>query len=164
MGAGPSFSALLADEHATRVLGAHLARALTGSLVVYLYGDLGTGKTTLVRAILRALGYSGVVKSPTYTLVEPYGCAGRQVYHFDLYRLADPEELEYMGARDYFAGQALCLVEWPERGSGFLPEADVVVKLEYWQDGRRVHLEGLGEKGRAARADFRLPTVDAGKA
>ncbi len=156
MGGNQSFSADLPDEQATRELGAHLAAALHGPLVVYLYGDLGTGKTTLVRAILRTLGYSGPVKSPTYTLVESYSCSGRQVYHFDLYRLADPEELEYMGARDYFGEGALCLVEWPERGRGYLPDADVVVRLEYWREGRRIHLKGLGQKGQAAltRADL----------
>ena len=154
---------MLADEHATEAFGARLARALTGTLVVYLHGDLGAGKTTLVRAVLRALGYSGPVKSPTYTLVEPYSCAGRQVYHFDLYRLAAPEELEYMGARDYFGEEALCLVEWPERGSGFLPDADIVVRLEYWQDGRRIHLDSAGDRGRAALAGFQPPFAETGK-
>ena len=160
MGGGQSFSADLPDEQATRELGRHLAAALQGPLVVYLYGDLGTGKTTLVRAILRTLGYSGPVKSPTYTLVESYSCDRRQVYHFDLYRLADPEELEYMGARDYFGEGALCLVEWPERGSGYLPEADVVVRLEYWRDGRRIHLKGLGQKGQAALAGADLSATE----
>ena len=155
MPGGTPFTAELRDEQATRNFGSGLAKALTGALVVYLYGDLGVGKTTLVRAILRALGHSGPVKSPTYTLVELYRCDGRQVFHFDLYRLADPEELEYMGARDYFGEEALCLVEWPERGSGFLPEADVVVRLEYWQEGRRIHLDAVGEKGKAALSGFR---------
>ncbi len=160
MGRGESFSADLPDEQATQALGTHLAAALQGPLVVYLYGDLGTGKTTLVRAVLRALGYSGPVKSPTYTLVESYCCGGRQVYHFDLYRLADPEELEYMGARDYFGEGALCLVEWPERGTGFLPQPDVVVRLEYWGDGRRIRLEGLGQDGQAALAGADLPAKE----
>ncbi len=148
---------ILGDEHAMEVLGSRLARVLTGALVVYLCGDLGTGKTTLVRAILRALGYRGPVKSPTYTLVEIYRCAGQRVYHFDLYRLADPEELEFMGARDYFGENALCLVEWPERGQGILPAADVMVTLEYWQSGRRCHLQAFEEGGRAALAGFQSP-------
>ncbi|MDJ0889571.1 MAG: tRNA (adenosine(37)-N6)-threonylcarbamoyltransferase complex ATPase subunit type 1 TsaE [Gammaproteobacteria bacterium] len=148
---------ILGDEHATEVLGSRLARVLTGALVVYLCGDLGTGKTTLVRAILRAMGYRGPVKSPTYTLLEIYRCAGQRVYHFDLYRLADPEELEFMGARDYFGEHALCLVEWPERGRGSLPAADVTVTLEYWKSGRRCHLQAVEEGGRAALAGFQPP-------
>jgi len=157
VGEGPSFSAVLSDERATLAFGARLAQALNRGLVVYLYGELGVGKTTLVRGVLRALGSMGPVKSPTYTLVEPYSCAGRQAYHFDLYRLADPEELEYIGVRDFFGDEVLCLVEWPERGRGFLPEADVVVRLEYLPEGRRVHLEFSGAKGRAALTGFRFP-------
>ncbi len=147
----------------TEVLGSRLARVLTGALVVYLSGDLGTGKTTLVRAILRELGYRGPVKSPTYTLVEIYRCAGQRVYHFDLYRLADPEELEFMGVRDYFGENALCLVEWPERGRGSLPAADVAVTLEYWRSGRRCHLEAMGKRGRAALTGFEPPAGVAGR-
>ncbi len=150
-------SAVLADEEATLAFGARLAQAMNRGLVVYLHGELGVGKTTLVRGVLRALGLNGPVKSPTYTLVEPYRCAGRQAYHFDLYRLTDPEELEYIGVRDFFAEDALCLVEWPERGSGFLPEADVVVRLEYCPEGRRVHLEAPSAKGRVALTGFRFP-------
>ncbi len=157
MGEGPSSSAVLANEEATLAFGARLAQAMNGGLVVYLYGELGVGKTTLVRGVLRALGLNGPVKSPTYTLVEPYRCAGRQAYHFDLYRLADPEELEYIGVRDFFAEDALCLVEWPERGSGFLPEPDVVVRLEYCPDGRGVRLEAPSAKGRVALTGFRFP-------
>ncbi len=156
MGEGPSSSAVLANEEATLAFGARLAQAMNGGLVVYLYGELGVGKTTLVRGVLRALGLNGPVKSPTYTLVEPYRCAGRQAYHFDLYRLADPEELEYIGVRDFFAEDALCLVEWPERGSGFLPEPDVEVRLEYCPAGRRVHLEASSARGRAALGGFRF--------
>ncbi len=157
MGEGPSFSAILSDERATLAFGARLAQAMNRGLVVYLHGELGVGKTTLVRGVLRGLGSMGPVKSPTYTLVEPYSCAGRQAYHLDLYRLAEPEELEYIGVRDFFGEQALCLVEWPERGRGFLPEADVVVRLEYLSEGRRVHLEASGAKGRAALTGFRFP-------
>jgi len=120
---------LLADEDATMELGAKLGAALTGGGIVYLQGDLGAGKTTLCRGLLRSLEYLGAVKSPTYTLVEPYEINNRRLFHFDLYRLGDGEELEYMGIRDYFAEDNLCLIEWPERGEGFLPAADLIVKV-----------------------------------
>jgi tRNA threonylcarbamoyladenosine biosynthesis protein TsaE len=100
-------------------LGGKIADTFPQGGLVFLHGDLGTGKTTLVRGLLRYLGFTGTVKSPTYTLVEPYNVNGRELYHFDLYRLADPEELEYMGVRDYLSSDVLCLIEWPEKAQGF---------------------------------------------
>ena len=140
----------LADESATLELGRQLALTLAQSqgAVVYLQGDLGAGKTTLVRGFLRGLGHTGTVKSPTYTLVEPYELAERVVYHFDLYRLTDPEELEYAGGRDYFSPGNICLVEWPERGAGWLARADITLRLEYANGGRLAQLQAhspLGE-------------------
>lgn len=121
---------------ATEALGARLAQALTPGCVIYLHGDLGAGKTTLARGLLHGLGHHGVVKSPTYTLVEPYQIGEWRLFHWDLYRLADPEELEYLGLRDQLDGEAVLLIEWPERGGGELPEADWDVTLDYAGEGR----------------------------
>lgn len=139
----------LPDETATERLGAELANVFPEGGLVFLCGELGAGKTTLVRGLLRALGHAGSVKSPTYTLVEPYDLGERQVFHFDLYRLGDPEELEAIGIRDYIDGDALCLVEWPERGIGILPDADLTVHLEASDSGRHASLaagSGTGEQ------------------
>ena len=106
----------LSDEAATEAFGATLAQLLGNGGIVTLSGQLGAGKTTLIRGFLHALGHQGAVKSPTYTLVEPYELDGRPIMHFDLYRLGDPEELEYLGFRDYLDGSTLCLIEWPEKG------------------------------------------------
>jgi tRNA threonylcarbamoyladenosine biosynthesis protein TsaE len=129
----------LADAAATQSLGAELARGMAPG-IIYLNGDLGAGKTTLARGFLRGLGYEGKVCSPTYTLVEPYAVEPCRVYHLDLYRLADAEELEWLGLRDMLAEDALLLVEWPERGRGYLPAADLIIDLDYCGKGRAASL------------------------
>ncbi len=131
----------LANEAATLALGAKLAKEFSHGGVILLHGDLGSGKTTLVRGLLTSCGYQGAVKSPTYTLVEPYELQGRTIYHFDLYRLGDPEELEYVGGRDYFHPEALCLIEWPEKAAGFLPKADATIHLSYKDTGREAEIK-----------------------
>ena len=128
------------DEAAMMAFGGKLADELPDGGIVLLKGDLGAGKTTLVRGLLRHLGHKGIVKSPTYTLVEPYELQGRKVYHFDLYRLGDPEELEYMGGRDYWESGALCLIEWPEQAKGYLPEADLTLEISYQETGRSISI------------------------
>ena len=121
---------LLERRERDRCLGGALSAALLPGAVIFLEGDLGAGKTTLTRGVLRAQGHEGAVKSPTYTLCEPYLLSsGQQFCHFDLYRLSDPEELEYLGFRDYLAANAILFIEWPSRGEGCLPTADLTVSL-----------------------------------
>lgn len=119
-----------ASEEDTMFVAGLFATAIGAGGVIYLEGDLGAGKTTFVRGFMRGLGFLDAVKSPTFTLVEPYELGRGQVYHFDLYRLGHPEELEYLGVDDYFNENALCLIEWPEKGSGYLPDCDILLSIE----------------------------------
>ncbi|PCI10762.1 MAG: tRNA (adenosine(37)-N6)-threonylcarbamoyltransferase complex ATPase subunit type 1 TsaE [Thiotrichales bacterium] len=129
-------------------LGATFASVMNGGGVVFLHGPLGAGKTTWTRGFLHARGHVGAVKSPTYTLVESYPLIDGMVHHFDLYRLGDPEELEYMGIRDYFSDDMLCLVEWPERGLGVIGKADIELTLSYRDSERELSVCVVSEKGR----------------
>lgn len=134
------FTLYLADEAATLSAGAQLAAHLQSGLTIYLHGDLGAGKTTFVRGLLHGLGHQGKVKSPTYTLVEPYVISRFNIYHFDLYRFVDPEEWEAAGFRDYFNPQTICLVEWPEKAGDLIPQADMDIILQPRDDGRMLQI------------------------
>jgi tRNA threonylcarbamoyladenosine biosynthesis protein TsaE len=136
-------------EDAMVARGIALGSALHPGVIIYLQGDLGMGKTTLSRGVMRAFGHRGAVKSPTYTLVEPYEFGELTVYHFDLYRLGDAQELEFMGIHDYFSPHAICLVEWPDRGEGVLPPADLVINIERKNSGRQMQLCAATAQGLA---------------
>jgi tRNA threonylcarbamoyladenosine biosynthesis protein TsaE len=148
----PPFTAHLADDSRTAALGAALAQVLAPGLVIHLHGDLGAGKTALTRALLQAAGHQGPVKSPTYTLAEPYAIdvQGRPatLIHYDLYRLASPEEFLDAGFRDDFDGIKLAVVEWPEKGQPVLPPPDLDITLKVSGTGRDVELQGLSDLGR----------------
>ena len=141
------------DEGAQARLGACIARHCAPGTVLHLEGDLGAGKTTLTRGFIQGLGHDGRVKSPTYTLIEPYEVAGLRLLHLDLYRLSDPEELEYLGLRDHLDGESILLIEWPERGGGLLPPADLRVVIDHLDEGRRVTLMPLTPLGERLAAD-----------
>jgi tRNA threonylcarbamoyladenosine biosynthesis protein TsaE len=126
---------VLHGESATVAWARAFGAALIPPCVIFLQGTLGAGKTTMTRGFLRGLGFEGPVKSPTYTLVEPYELAEMTVYHFDLYRLGDPEELEYMGIRDYFGERSIAIVEWPDKGYPMLPAADICINIDVLEQG-----------------------------
>jgi tRNA threonylcarbamoyladenosine biosynthesis protein TsaE len=148
----------LADEQATLAEGARFANTLNAELTVYLHGDLGAGKTTLVRGLLQELGHHGKVKSPTYTLVEPYDVeinqSNVQVYHFDLYRFIDEEEWEAAGFRDYFNPHAICLIEWPEKAGNIIPQADIDVYIEVKGEGRTIRYIANSKIGKKCLEQF----------
>ena len=148
----------LADEKQTMALGAALAPVLHAGLVVWLDGDLGAGKTTLVRALLRALGHTGPVKSPTYTLVELYTVSSLYLYHFDFYRFNDPEEFADAGLGEYFRDDSLCLVEWPAKAAGYVPPADLALLFRFAGDapdaGRCVELSARSAAGAQCLSAF----------
>jgi len=147
---------VVADEKKMETLGRHLASVFGDIGMITFSGDLGAGKTTLIRGILRGMGHQETVKSPTFALVEPYIIHDRRVYHLDLYRLDDPEELEFIGAREYFASDGLCLVEWPEKGQGFLPPPDISVIIHKVKQGRNVRIELKSDRGTALTNALKL--------
>lgn len=137
------FSFIANDEHETALLAQKLTNALiknnqlASGYVIYLHGDLGAGKTTFTRNVIQTFGHKSYVKSPTYTLVEEYQLNQLTIYHFDLYRLSDPEELEFMGIRDYFVPNTLSFIEWPDKGLGIIPSADMVIHISYMPNNSR---------------------------
>lgn len=138
----------LVDEAQTERLGRLLAETVTAPALIYLRGDLGAGKTTLSRGFIQACGHAGAVKSPTYTLIEPYELGNRRIFHLDLYRLSDPQELDYLGLEDMLGEQAVLLVEWPERGSTHLPAADLDIALRHQVQGRQATLHAHNSRAR----------------
>jgi tRNA threonylcarbamoyladenosine biosynthesis protein TsaE len=148
------------DESAMLAFAARVAKNVSKGLVLFLEGNLGAGKTTFARGFLKQLGYNGAVKSPTFTLVETYSINNLNtgdltVYHFDLYRLTDPEELDYMGISDYTDGEAIILIEWPDKGHGFLPLADLLVNIDYIGQQREIVLSSQTDKGKQLLSSIR---------
>lgn len=143
-----SFSITLGDEDATLALAQSIAQHLAAGMIIYLRGDLGSGKTTLVRGILHALGYAGRVKSPTYTLLEPYHVGGLDLRHFDLYRLNHEQEWESAGFRDELNGHNIFFIEWPEKAQHLIPPADIQIHLEILPRGRQANINAMTEIGK----------------
>ena len=148
------------NEFAMQELGGALAQVSAPPCRIYLEGNLGAGKTTLVRGFLRALDYTGPVKSPTYALIEPYAFDSYSIYHLDLYRLSDPEELEYIGFRDLL-DDSILLVEWPDKGDGILPDPDVSIHIQYENEGRLVNLQALTKIGEQLLSNLKLEVLGA---
>lgn len=154
---------ILPTETETLALGAKLAAACSESCIIFLNGELGAGKTTLVRGFLQGLGYKDHIKSPTYTLVEPYEIGHKIIFHFDLYRIKDPNELENIGIRDYFTHPAIILIEWPERGEKQLPIPDLTCTIETFQAGRRLQVVAMNECGSRVLQQLTKPIKSHGK-
>ena len=156
-----SLTLTLASEAATQVLGAQLGKVLAPGLRIYLEGDLGAGKTTLVRGLLRGLGYGDKVKSPTYTLIEEYSVSGLDLFHFDFYRFTRAEEYLDAGLDEYFVGDGICLVEWPRNAAPYLPPADITVSLACLPnaagEGRTAVVAANSDKGEACLTSFPPP-------
>ena len=144
----PDLTRFLPAESDTLAFGAALAPCLEPDLVIHLTGELGAGKTTLARGILRGLGHAGKVKSPSYTLVEPYTFSRLYLYHFDFYRFTEPREFEEAGFREHFNPDTVCLVEWPEKAAGFVPAADIRITLKAQGSGRQLEIDADTEAGR----------------
>ena len=136
----------LLNEQETEQFGAELWRILPKKCLVFLQGDLGAGKTTLTRGVLRAAGHQGVVKSPTYTIVEEYQLSSGMFFHFDLYRINDPEELEWLGINDYLDQQCLCFIEWPKLGEGYLPTPDIEISMVAIGEAREIKVRAASNK------------------
>lgn len=151
------------SEHDLIDLARQLASLLTPSFVIYLIGPLGAGKTTFTRGILRAFGFHDKVKSPTYTLVENYDIHGKPFYHFDLYRIEDPQELAFIGIQDYFHPEAMCIIEWPEKGAPMLPKPDLTCYIDFEGAARSLRLEAGSAKGRSVLEKLtQFPTPESG--
>lgn len=149
-----NFTQVLADEAATLAAGHDFAQQLPARFTVYLHGDLGAGKTTFVRGVLRGLGHQGKVKSPTYTIVEPYEFFNKTLYHFDLYRFTDEGEWEAAGFREYFNPQSVCFIEWPEKAAQLLPQADMDIYLTHQASGRVIQYNAHTETGSQCLMDL----------
>ncbi|MDB2705495.1 tRNA (adenosine(37)-N6)-threonylcarbamoyltransferase complex ATPase subunit type 1 TsaE [Pseudomonadota bacterium] len=153
--------AYLPDEAATLDLGKQIAQYCPQTqFTIHLEGELGAGKTTLTRGLLRALGHKGNVKSPTYTLVEHYSLSTRPVFHFDLYRLIDPEELDYLGLDDYLSNNSLCLIEWASQGGDYLPKPDLIITLTYHKQSRHIKIEPVSTQARIVYDKLETITVE----
>ena len=139
-----------ASESDMQAFAAQMARAITDGAVIYLNGALGAGKTTFTRGFLRGLGFNDKVKSPTYTLVEPYDFADRQIFHFDFYRINNVSELQQIGIEEYFSSSSICLIEWPEKGVPLVPQADLVCDIEFANEGRVITVTANSARGMEA--------------